>query len=194
MTAARLGGRAVLLLGGRLVVSHGRVLVAGWQLAIWGVFERVAVSLFPGGTTVPLSVIRTGGPVATGPPLVASTSMDVVKQAVADRYCRVPPPAPVPPMWREQCWSDLQPPSGTLLIATVDPFCGPYERFAILRDRTLLIRVVDRCPDPPTNIRVLPQPTYDLLGVPVDRLPRGPIAVEWDDDRLGQATVSIPAP
>ena len=55
------------------------MIVAGWQLATWGIYERVAVSLFPGGKVVPLTVIRAEGPVVSGrPPLIVSTSMDVV--------------------------------------------------------------------------------------------------------------------
>jgi hypothetical protein len=66
------------------------VVLAGWQLYAWGLIERAAVSLFPGGELVPLTVIQTGGPVASGSPLIVSTSMDVVREEVGLVIARRP--------------------------------------------------------------------------------------------------------
>jgi hypothetical protein len=179
-----------------LMVAAVVVVVICWQLTMWGVVDRVAVALFPGGTPVPLTVVRDGGPVASGtPPLIASTSMEVIRHGIADPYCAVPPPPPGLHAGAVRCWRDVQTPPNTLLIATVSPFCGNYyERVAILRGDTLVIRVIDRCPDPPIGDRALAQPANALLGVPADHLPKGKIAVQLDDDRAERTTVSVTLP
>jgi len=177
-----------------LLVAAVLVGVVCWQLTVWGMVDRAAVALFPGGTPVPLTEIRPAGPVARTQPLIASTSMEVIRHRIADPVCASPPQPPWLQAWAVHCWRDVQTPPGTLLIATVSPFCNNYERVAILRGNTLVIRVIDRCPDPPIGDRTLGQPTYALYGVPTDHLPKGKIAVQLDDDRAERTTVSVTLP
>jgi hypothetical protein len=166
---------SLAVLGAALIFA-----VVGWQLTTWGLVERVSVSLFPGGTPVPLTVISAGGPAAHGrSPLIASTSMDAVRHEVAGTDCTP-----------ERCWSSLQPPPGMLLIATAPPDCAGYERLAFLSRKTLVIRVIDECPEPAPGTMLVAR-NLALLGVPSNHLPRGMITVELNDDRAPRATVNV---
>jgi hypothetical protein len=179
-----------------LWVAALAVILVGWQLTAWGVGEgeRIALSLFPGGTPVPLSEIRANGPVAdVSRPLLVSRSMAAIEDQAwrTNAFCRLPPSNPPPRGWAAGCWRDLEPASGRLLIATVRPYCVDYARFGILHSTTLEIRVIDRCPGPPPGAGTQALPTYTLLGVPLERLPRSRLTIRFEDDRAQPATVSV---
>src|SRR5215831_19433899 len=79
-----------------LAVAVIVVIAVGWQFAVWGVPERAVVTLFPGGTVLPVTEIRVGvlparehdAPAAV-PPLLVARSMDSITQRSSSRL----PPA-----------------------------------------------------------------------------------------------------
>lgn len=190
--------RALGAMGGQrtwlLLVAVLVAVLTSWQLTVRGITERVALSLFPGGTIVPVSQIRAHGPVADAArPLIVSTSLPALKDQAdqSDPSCQAGPTESPPRGLADECWWNMQTPTGMLLIATLRPFCDSYGRFGILNRTTLRIRVVDRCPDPPGGWGALARPSYTLLGVPLDRLPQAMLTVRFDDDRAGSAMTVV---
>lgn len=169
------------------------MIVASGQLTVWAIPERAVVTLFPGGTVLPLTVIRDEGPPGGIGPLILSRSIEGIRQELERSipYCRVPAPAPSERGWEHACWRDVRQPPGSLLIGTISPDCSSYERLAVLSGETLRIRVVDQCPGPAPGAGALPTAGSTLLAVPLDRLPRGRLTVILADDRAPSATASI---
>jgi hypothetical protein len=151
---------------------------------------RLQARLLPAGTPVPVAELSPGGPPYQGRPgvLAASTSLDTLRQAVqADRTCPGPP-ASAP----RACWRAVRGSSGMLLLAAIPGGCGNREWHGWMTGTALTIQLVTwgcillRASD------ARPEATYALLGVPLDRLPRGPLQVRLADTGAAPVQVNVP--
>lgn len=173
-------------------MSAVAMILAVRQLIVWDVRERVWLSLFPGGTVVPLSDISAERPVADGSkPLIVSTSMAVVQDQAtsAAHYCHEPPPRldkgvlarPAATTWVA---ADRDHPT---VLRRVHAVRHSACRRARLNPRD---QVIVRCYVGTRGV-MYAQATYLLFGAPLDRVPRSRLTVTIADDHAQPATESV---
>ena len=167
-------------------------MVIGVIVALLAVYtnpvERVRQGFFPPGAPVPVTQLAEGGPAhpAPGTQVVAATSLEALSQTMlGDRLCL-----------EQECWRDVHVPPATLLVATIPTRCGSREWYGWTNGSMLTIDLVTwGCVGLRPGDEARAAATYALLGIPLNRLPRGRLLVSVVDSGAPpvQVTVSWPA-
>jgi hypothetical protein len=96
----------------------------------------------------------------------------------------------------QDCWSNIRVPAGRLVVATMGTYCPNREWFAWVSGRTLTLELTTwGCTELPHGLTGGPAdaraaPSDTVLGVPLDRFPRGQIEVRFANTDSPPVTVS----